>query len=242
MAFWIVTASTAAPLVLNPPCACFSLCTDLDASDFFSALPVVRSADSPWYPYLRAIYYQAEPPLPIDLRTFGLFRLPSDARPSRDTRSFRLPIVNDCHTQPEARAFARCDESECARWLEPPEARERWNAVALEIMPPEHPNDMRITRKWCPPTVSGRDTAERCAGGSAPKPFHSNLFPSAVRRPPRGPLGFATIEMPTVHGVPSSSLRPFFYPREASAVLRMADFRSRRGVPNGTWTEVMRHK
>lgn len=99
------------------PCACFALCTDADALDFFSRLPVVTSTEfTSWLPFLRSIYNEEAPLLPIDLRTFGAWRVPG----WKDTTSAALPLARSCTS-----SYMPCSTIECAGWLLPPTLKER---------------------------------------------------------------------------------------------------------------------
>jgi hypothetical protein len=116
-------------------CSCWSWCHPQEVSDFFHRLPVVHSTGSPWVSYLRALYGREDVPLPLDLGSFGAFRLPPDNALVLGG-GLGLPFSHRCDKATAMRArmppcfeagfegTRRAGTERCEKWLNLTEARE----------------------------------------------------------------------------------------------------------------------
>eukprot|EP01052_Picozoa_sp_SAG31_P036618 SAG31_NODE_4601_length_3103_cov_4.716378_1_plen_672_part_00 len=100
--------------VKEEQCYCFSLCSDLPATEFWNATREVDIADpsSPWVRYFEAVY-GGPVPLPIPLQDISLFYYQSPTWRSLfpHTANPFLPC------QPTAaKYYSRCSSTECADW------------------------------------------------------------------------------------------------------------------------------
>jgi hypothetical protein len=102
-------------------CACFSWCHPEELQHFWAQLPVVRTTASPWYPYLRAVY-GGDVPLPVDLREFGTFRIPSNESVAL-APELNMPLSRSCDPRTSRSDARACEPAECRRWLDVSPAR-----------------------------------------------------------------------------------------------------------------------
>ena len=107
-------------------CRCFSWCDSAAIQEFRSRLPSVERATSPWYPYLRTAYGEERVRLPIDMKSFGYFVMPSTEAAARASG---VPFDVRCGEGGKP-ALPRCSFDECQRWLRPIEHSQKPVALA----------------------------------------------------------------------------------------------------------------
>ena len=148
-------------VMADESCACFSLCHPEEVRSFFIRLPIVTSAASPWYEYLRAVYHTPSVPLPFDLRTLGAFYLPLHAE---QFGQVSIPWGGTRCNRTTGRSTARrCAASVCRAWLNLSEAREA-QAREWERDPISHPLGARVM-SWKPASVKRDPNVLWHAGG-----------------------------------------------------------------------------
>lgn len=116
------------------PCACFSVCSAVEAFDLLRRLPVVTSRTSRWHAYLSAVY-GGDVALPFDVQHLRLlYKDTAEWRRRRPAPSVALPLAS-CSGRPRPPEWAHstitarswgitrsqsqpaCAPAECSQWL-----------------------------------------------------------------------------------------------------------------------------